>query len=179
MHPLWQPLVRTDKMKNKRSRTWLLVLVPKSEHAFKTQVLGMPGWLRGLALALGSGRGPGVPRSSPTSGSLHGAYFSVSHELKNKNTWIKTQNQKQTKKHSTKTQVLRNAFQQLLIFFFLKILSICSWETQKKRNRQRHRQKEKQAPHRKLDAELNPGTPGSCPEPQASVQPPSHTGVPK
>ena len=38
---------------------------------------GIPGWLSGLAPAFGSGWDPGVPGSSPTSGSLHGACFSL------------------------------------------------------------------------------------------------------
>ena len=37
----------------------------------------IPGWLGGLALAFGSGHDPGVLRSSPISGSLHGACFSL------------------------------------------------------------------------------------------------------
>ena len=45
--------------------------------------------------------------------------------------------------------------------------------------RQRHRQKEKQAPCRKPDAGLDPGTPGSHPEPKADAQPLSHSGIPK
>ena len=44
--------------------------------------------------------------------------------------------------------------------------------------RQKHRQREKQAPCRKPDVGLDPGTPGSCPEPKADVQPLSHPGVP-
>ena len=39
--------------------------------------LGMPGWLSGWASAFDSGHDPGVTGSSPTSGSLHGAYFSL------------------------------------------------------------------------------------------------------
>ena len=42
----------------------------------KSHMLWMPGWLSGWVSALGSGRDPGVLGSSPTSGSLHGAYFS-------------------------------------------------------------------------------------------------------
>ena len=47
------------------------------------------------------------------------------------------------------------------------------------RERQRHRQREKQAPCREPDAGLDPGTPGSCPEPKADAQLLSHPGVPK
>ena len=46
------------------------------------------------------------------------------------------------------------------------------------RERQRHRQREKQAPCRDPDAGLDPGTPGSCPEPKADAQPLSHPGAP-
>ena len=38
---------------------------------------GIPGWLSGLAPAFGPGCNPGVPGSSPTSGSWHGACFSL------------------------------------------------------------------------------------------------------
>ena len=46
------------------------------------------------------------------------------------------------------------------------------------RERQKHRQREKQALHREPDAGLDPGTLGSCPEPKADAQPLSHPGVP-
>ena len=39
--------------------------------------LGIPGWLSGLEPAFGPGRDPGVPGSSPTSGSWRGACFSL------------------------------------------------------------------------------------------------------
>ena len=45
--------------------------------------------------------------------------------------------------------------------------------------RQRHRQREKQTPCREPDAELNPRTPGSGPEPKADAQPLSHPGAPR
>ena len=38
---------------------------------------GTPVWLSGLAPAFGPRHDPGVPGSSPTSGSLHGACFSL------------------------------------------------------------------------------------------------------
>ena len=41
-------------------------------------ITGIPGWLSGLAPAFSSGCDPGDPGSSPTSGSLHGACFSLS-----------------------------------------------------------------------------------------------------
>ena len=44
--------------------------------------------------------------------------------------------------------------------------------------RQRHRQREEQGPHREPDAGLDPGTPGSHLEPKADAQPLSHPGVP-
>ena len=47
------------------------------------------------------------------------------------------------------------------------------------RERQRHRQREKQAPCREPDMGLDPGTPGSHPEPKVDVQPLSHPGIPR
>ena len=44
--------------------------------------------------------------------------------------------------------------------------------------RQRHRQREKQAPHRELNVALNPRTPGSQPELKVDTQPLSHPGAP-
>ena len=38
---------------------------------------GFPGWLSGLTPAFGPGCDPGVPGLNPTSGSLHGACFSL------------------------------------------------------------------------------------------------------
>ena len=46
------------------------------------------------------------------------------------------------------------------------------------RERQRHRQREKQAPLKEPDVELDPRTPGSCPEPKADAHPLSHPGDP-
>ena len=46
------------------------------------------------------------------------------------------------------------------------------------RERQRETQREKQAPCREPDLGLNPGTPGSRPEPKADAQPLTHPGVP-
>ena len=44
---------------------------------------------------------------------------------------------------------------------------------------QRHMQREKQAPCRKPDVGLGPGTPGSRPELKVDAQPLSHLGVPE
>ena len=44
--------------------------------------------------------------------------------------------------------------------------------------RQRHRQREKQAPRRESDVGLDPGIPGSHPEPKADTQLLSHAGIP-
>ena len=41
--------------------------------------------------------------------------------------------------------------------------------TDTERERQRHRQREKQAPCREPDVGLDPGTPGSYPEPKADA----------
>ena len=45
--------------------------------------------------------------------------------------------------------------------------------------RQRHRQREKQASCGEPDVGLNPGTPGSCPELKADTQLLSRSGVPR
>ena len=45
--------------------------------------------------------------------------------------------------------------------------------------RQRHRQREKQAPCREPDGGLDPGSQGSHPEPKADAQPLSHPGIPR
>ena len=58
--------------------------------------------------------------------------------------------------------------------FLLKILFVRDTE-----RRQRHRQREKQAPWREPDVELDPGTPGSHPELKADAQPLSHPGIPR
>ena len=46
------------------------------------------------------------------------------------------------------------------------------------RKRQRHRQREKQAPCREPDVGLDSRTPGSCPGPKAVTKPLSHAGIP-
>ena len=51
-------------------------------------------------------------------------------------------------------------------------------ERQRQRQRQRHRQREKQVPRREPNVGLDPGTPGSCPEPKADAQPLSYPGTP-
>ena len=45
--------------------------------------------------------------------------------------------------------------------------------------RQKHRQREKQAPCMEPDAGLDPGTLGSCPEPKADAQLLSHPSIPE
>ena len=47
-----------------------------------------------------------------------------------------------------------------------------------KREGQRHRQREKQAPCREPDVGLNPRIPGSCPGLKAGTKPLSHPGIP-
>ena len=46
------------------------------------------------------------------------------------------------------------------------------------RERQTHRQREKQVPCRDSDVGLDPGTPGSHPVPKADIQLLSHPGIP-
>ena len=53
-------------------------------------------------------------------------------------------------------------------FFFLKILFIYSWETQREGERYRQREREKQAPCREPDAELDPRSPWSHPRLQVA-----------
>ena len=60
--------------------------------------------------------------------------------------------------------------------FILKILFIYSGETH--RERQRHRQREKQAPCMESDVGLDPRTLGSRPELTADAQPLNHVGAP-
>ena len=80
---------------------------------------------------------------------------------------------------STFTPTLLFSFLKIFIYLFIRnILFIYSWETQRERERQRHRQREKQAPCRGPDVGLNPGTPGSRPEPKADAQLLSHPGIP-
>ena len=50
--------------------------------------------------------------------------------------------------------------------------------TKSERERQRHRQTEKQAPCREPDVGLNPGTPGSRPRPKAGAKPLGHPEIP-
>ena len=50
---------------------------PGVAHRIETDPWGIPGWLRGLAPAFSPGHDPGDLGSSPTSGSLHGACFSL------------------------------------------------------------------------------------------------------
>ena len=66
----------------------------------------------------------------------------------------------------------------VVYFFFFKILFIL-FPRDTHRERQRHRQREKQAPCGEPDAGLDPGTPGSRPEPKAGAKPLSHPGIPK
>ena len=49
--------------------------------------------------------------------------------------------------------------------------------TQREREKQRHRQGEKQAPCRGPDAGLDPRTPGQYPELKADAQPLSYPGI--
>ena len=61
-----------------------------------------------------------------------------------------------------------------LFFFFLRFYLFM-----RDTERQRHRQRKKQAPCEKPDVGLDPRTPGSWPEPKADAQPLSHPGSPR
>ena len=50
--------------------------------------------------------------------------------------------------------------------------------TETERGRE-HRQREKQAPCRKPDVGLDPGTPGSCPGQKTGPKPLSYPGIPR
>ena len=54
-----------------------LSLKGKDNFKIEKEREGIPGWLSGLVPDFSSGRGPGVLGWSPTSGSLHGACFSL------------------------------------------------------------------------------------------------------
>ena len=63
-------------------------------------------------------------------------------------------------------------FFKILFYFSIKILFILD-----KKRRQRHSQKEKQAPRREPDSELDSRTPRLQPDPMADAQPLSHLGA--
>ena len=68
----------------------------------------------------------------------------------------------------------RWTFAFLFVFFLRFYLFIHERHTE----RQRFKQRKKQAPCREPDAGLYPRTPGSHPEPKADAQPLSHPGIP-
>ena len=61
-------------------------------------------------------------------------------------------------------------------FFFLRFYLFIN---ERHRETQRHRQREKQAPCREPNVELDPGTPASWPEPKSDTQPLSHQESPQ
>ena len=65
------------------------------------------------------------------------------------------------------------------VLFFNKISFVYLFMRDTERERQGHRQKEKQAPCRKPDVGLDPGTPGSCPMPKAGSKLLSYPGIPR
>ena len=72
------------------------------------------------------------------------------------------------------TVSISNEFFKDFIYTFMR-----DTQRERERKRQRHRQREKQAPCREPDTGLNPGTPGSGPEPNAYAQPLSYSGAPQ
>ena len=56
---------------------WAALMITKLSLLQNPCLMGIPGWLSGLAPAFGPGCYPGVLGSSPASGSLHGACFSL------------------------------------------------------------------------------------------------------
>ena len=88
---------------------------------------------------------------------------------------------RQIQRHESLLDVIRHfqkmkTSQQQLNFSFEKIF-IDSYDIH--RERQRHRQREKQAPCREPYVGLHPRTPGSCPELKADTEPLSHPEVPQ
>ena len=75
--------------------------------------------------------------------------------------------------HRTRVCILHPVFVNSIFF---KVLFIYLWETCRKR--QRHRQREKLAPCGEPDVGLNPRMLGSWPEPKGDAHPLSHPGVP-
>ena len=71
---------------------------------------------------------------------------------------------------------LKNTWKDIGLLFF-KDLFIYSWETH--RERQEHRQREKQTSYWEPDVGLDSRTPGSLPEPKADAQPLEPPGVPR
>ena len=71
---------RTAQQINK-TRSWFFERINKIDKPLasliKNKREGQPRWLSSLAPAFGPGHDSGVPGSSPTSGSLHGACFSL------------------------------------------------------------------------------------------------------
>ena len=63
-----------------------------------------------------------------------------------------------------------------VLFFFKDFIYLFMKDTHTQR--QRHRQKEKQAPHKEPNEGTRSWIPGSGPEPKADIQPLSHPGVP-
>ena len=61
--------------------------------------------------------------------------------------------------------MLNNMFTPFFVVVFKDFIYL--FMKDREREAQRHRQREKQAPRRKPDVGLDPGTLGSCPEPKA------------
>ena len=63
--------------------------------------------------------------------------------------------------------------------YFLFCIRFYSFIHETRRERQRHRRREKQTPCSEPDVGLDPRTPGSCSEPKVDAQPLSHPGAPQ
>ena len=64
----------------------------------------------------------------------------------------------------------------MFVLFFKDFIYLFMRDTD--RERQKHKQREKQAPCRKPNAGLDPRTLESCPEPKADTELLSHPGIP-
>ena len=66
----------------------------------------------------------------------------------------------------------------LRVIFFKDFIYLFMRDTERKREKQIHRKREKQAPCGEPDVRLDPGTPGSCPGPKVGAKPLIHPGIP-
>ena len=82
------------------------------------------------------------------------------------------------KKIGEKTHYTNKTSEILIVLFFSFVLRFHLFIHERHTERERLRQRENQGPHGEPNVEVDPGTPGSRPEPKADTQPPSHPGVP-
>ena len=74
---------------------------------------------------------------------------------------------------------IRATWKGFFVFKIFKNLFIQERPRERRRDPERPRQREKQAPCRELDGGLDPGSPGSHPGPKADAKPLNHPGCPQ